>query len=161
MYEPVNVDMSDEIDPLSNYEPTEYGTELERALAEETVAAIQTKPFMKVHQSQMVYEAIEMLHGASVSSLLVVDDEDRLVGIFTERDVLERVAENFSKLTATRVSEVMTKNPSIVYETDPAAAAIAAIAIEGHRHVPVLSVDGQVMGVISPRRVCQFIERYY
>ena len=146
-------------DPLSNYEPAEYASELERALAEEPVDAMQIRPFVKISPNTPIREAIRQLNESQVASVLVVDDEDKLVGLFTERDALERVAERYSRVASNPVSEVMTTNPTVVYETDPAATAIAAIAVEGHRHVPVLSMDGKVIGVASPRRVFEFIEQ--
>ena len=147
-------------DPLSDYEPVEYASELERAFAEETVDAIQLRPFAQISPSASVCEAIQALHESEVSSLLVVE-EGGLVGIFTERDVLERVVERYRKLSDTAVSDVMTTDPTVIYETDPAAAAVAAIAVAGHRHVPVLGVDDTLLGVVSPRRVFEFAQKYF
>lgn len=146
-------------DPLSNYEPAEYLGELERAFAEDTVAEIQSHPYFEIRPSAPIRQAVQLLDGSKASCLLVVD-EGRLVGVFTERDVLERVAEQFPKLAGHPVSEVMTTNPTVVYETDPAAAALAAIAVAGYRHVPVLGIDSRVIGVVSPRRVFDFITKH-
>ena len=145
-------------DPLSNYEPAEYPSELERALAEETVDAIQTTPYSQIGPTSTVLDAIKLLDESQVSSLLVVD-EGRLVGIFTERDVLEKIVEQYPKFCNASVSELMTSDPTVIYETDPAASAVAAIAVAGHRHVPVLRVDDTILGVVSPRRVFDFIQK--
>ncbi len=147
-------------DPLSDYEPIQYESELHRALAEESADTIESQPFVQVKSSITIRQAIETLHRSKISSLLVVD-EGRVVGIFTERDVLEKVAEQYPTLADTAVSEVMTTNPTVVYETDPAAAALAAIAVGGHRHVPVLGVDNTVHGIVSPRRVFDFVQKHY
>jgi CBS domain-containing protein len=147
-------------DPLSDYEPPQYASELERALAEETVAEIQLKPYLQLSPDTPVTEAVKRLHESKVASALVVDDSGNLVGLFTERDVLERVAESYDRNTTHPVSEVMTTEPSVVYESDPAATAIAAIAVEGHRHVPVLDMNGKVLGLASPRRVFEFMVKH-
>ncbi len=147
-------------DPLSDYEPVQYESELHRALAEESVDTIESQPFVQVKPSATIRQAIEALHRAKVSSLLVVD-EGSVVGILTERDVLEKVAEQYPKLAEAAVSEVMTANPTVIYETDPAAAALAAVAVAGHRHVPVLGIDNTLHGIVSPRRVFDFIEKHY
>ncbi len=146
-------------DPLDDYEPIRYESDLQRALAEEFADSIESKPFVQIEPSATIEQAIEALFRSKVSSVLVVD-QGRVVGIFTERDVLEKVAEQYPKLAGNAVSEVMTTNPTVVYETDPAAAALAAIAIGGHRHVPVLGVDNRLHGIVSPRRVFDFIEKY-
>jgi signal-transduction protein with cAMP-binding, CBS, and nucleotidyltransferase domain len=143
-------------DPLSDFEPVVYASELHRVLGEETVDAVQSKPWTQVSVSATIAEAVVLLHESKVSSLLVVDGE-KLVGIFTERDVLEKVADQFSKLASHPVGEVMTSNPTVVYETDPVGTAVAAIAVAGHRHVPVLKMDGSLLGIVSPKRVLSFL----
>lgn len=147
-------------DPLSNYDSVQYESDLQRSLAEESIDTIEIQPYLQIHPSSTVRQAVEVLHRTRVSSLLVVED-GRLVGIFTERDVLEKVAESYSELSDVAISNVMTRNPTVVYVTDPVATAIAAIAIAGHRHVPVLSLGDAVCGIVSPHRVFNFIERYF
>ena len=147
-------------DPLENYEPKEYASTVAQALAEETVRAIQLRPYAELGSNASVQEAVHALHDSDVGSLLIVDGK-RLVGIFTQRDVLERVAEQFAKLQDVPVSEVMTTEPTVVFDTDPAAIAVAAIAIEGHRHVPVVNSDTEIVGVVSPQRVFNFLEKQF
>ena len=160
MESPTRIDSADFEDPLSDYEPAEYSDQLERALAEETVEAITSKPFLQVTSNTTIRQAVQTMSGAKSSSILVIEDE-RVVGIFTERDVLEKVAEFYPKLASHPVSEVMTSDPTVVYESDPAAAAVASIAVAGHRHVPVLGIDDRLIGVIGPRRVFEFVEQYF
>lgn len=160
MAEYTRIDPAQFEDPLSNYDSATYTCDLERALAEESVTEITSKPFIQVMPTNTVREAIEKMATAQSASVTVVD-EGRVVGILTERDVLERVAERYAKLANRPVSEVMTSNPEVVYDTDPAAAALASIAVAGHRHVPVLGMDGSVRGVITPRRVFDFVEQYF
>ncbi len=50
---------------------------------------------------------------------------------------------------------------AVVYETDPTAVALASIALAGHRHVAVLGVGNTLLGIVSPRRVFDFIEKHY
>jgi signal-transduction protein with cAMP-binding, CBS, and nucleotidyltransferase domain len=146
-------------DPLSNYEPPVYASELHRVLAEQPVSTIQAHPWIQVSAATSIEEAIRALNDSNVSSLLVVEGE-KLVGIFTERDVLENVAKHLDNLSTTPVHEVMTTDPLVVYESDPVGTAVAAIAVAGHRHVPVLKIDGTVNGIVSPRRVLSCLEAY-
>ena len=53
---------------------------------------------------------------------LVVAENMRLVGVFTKRDVLDKVALQFQEIKDRPVSGVMTSQPEFVYETDPVAA---------------------------------------
>lgn len=147
-------------DPLENYEPKTYKDLLEEALAEETVAAIRSKPYAEISPDKTVYGALQALAGLKVASLLVVED-DVLVGVFTERDALERVAARYHEVKHLPVRDVMTSNPVVVYDTDPAGAALSAIAVAGYRHVPVLDIEERVVGVISPHRVFEFIQQRF
>lgn len=144
-------------DPLSLYEPDEYETELERVLAEEPVSAITSQPCIRIEASLPISEAVRMLQDAQVSSLLVVEN-DQLVGIITERDVLERVADQFTQVASDPVSSVMTSDPLVIYDNDSSATALAAIAGAGYRHVPVLNAEGKIVGIVSPRRVFTFLQ---
>lgn len=146
------------VDPLSNYDPIEYPSELHRVLAEESVSAIESRPFVQVSSTTPIRDAVQSMYGLGISSLLVVRDQE-VVGIFTERDILEKVAERFERLAAQPVSQVMTSDPTVVYESDSVATAVAAIAVAGHRHVPVLTFTGTPAGVVSPLRVIRFFER--
>ncbi|QDT10179.1 cyclic nucleotide-binding/CBS domain-containing protein [Planctomycetes bacterium K23_9] len=147
-------------DPLSNYDPIDYESKLQLALAEESADVFGSQPFAQVKPTDTIRHAIQSLYESKESSLLVIDDE-KLVGIFTERDVLEKVAERYPKLAEHSVSEVMTAKPTVIYETDPAAAALAAIAVAGHRHVPLIRLDNTPYSVASPRLVFEFIQTHY
>ncbi len=147
-------------DPLSNYEPAVYCDDLHCAMAEESVLAIESRPYAEVRPDTPVREAVETLNQLKVSCLLVIDG-GRLVGIFTERDVLENVAERYIKIAGAPVSDFMTSVPIVVYECDPVGAALAAIAVGGYRYVPVLSMTDEVLGIISPKRFFHFLENRF
>jgi len=147
-------------DPLADYEPTKYSSKLAAALAEESVDAIISAPFLRIRPSATIGQVIQAMAG-SRSSCAVVVDRKRVLGIFTERDVLEKVAERYNSLASHPVCDVMTTDPTVVYESDPTAAALAAISVAGHRHVPVLGIDNSLVGVLSPRHVFSYIEQYF
>ena len=148
-------------DPLENYEPREYNDDLERALAEEPVTAIHAKPFIAVKEDTPVHAALQMLAGRDIASALVVDPEDRLVGVFTDRDVLDKVALEYDTVKDKPVSEVMTKNPIRAREDESSAAALCVMAAAGYRHVPVVTIDEKVIGIVSPQRVAEFLQKHF
>lgn len=93
-----------------------------------------------------VAQACEAMHQRRVGAVLVVDDEDRLVGIFTGRDAVRCLAEGQGGATA--LSQVMTRDPVTL---PPEAHAIDALRIlddAGFRHLPMCR-DGRVVGVLS------------
>ena len=144
-------------DPLENYEPREYSDELERALAEEPVTSIHTQPFISISEDTPVHAALETLAGRDIASTLVVDQQERLVGIFSDRDALDKVALEYDAVKDKPVSEVMTANPIHVHEDESSAAALCVMAAAGYRHVPVVAADEKVIGMVSPQRVVEFL----
>lgn len=148
-------------DPLANFDPKEYESSLQEALLENTVNQIPPQPAEQIDCSASVRDAVQQLAANNVASLLVVDQDGTVVGIFTERDVLDNVAEQYDRVADHAISEVMTADPAVVYDSDPSAAAIASIAVAGHRHVPVLGVGGSLVGTLEPRHVFAFMEKYF
>lgn len=144
------------VDPLSNYDPPVYSDALERALAEIPVSEIESRPFVAVAPTTTIRSAIDTMARLEVACLLVTDD-GKLQGVFTERDVLDKVSENYGALADRPVSSVMTANPTFVYQNDSSAAAVCVMSACGYRHVPVLNASGHVTGVVSPQRVLGFL----
>jgi CBS domain-containing protein len=146
-------------DPLQNYEPKVYKDPLEKALAEESVAAFHLTPVATVKPDTPVHAAVDTLAGLHVSCLLVEQD-GRLVGLFSDRDVLDQVALEYDLVKDRPVSELMTVNPVYAYESDSAAAALSIMAICGFRHVPITNLDEKVVGIVSPQRVTEFLRKH-
>lgn len=142
-------------DPLENYEPRTYADPLEEAIAEEPVANIQHHPHASIHPDESVAVAVRKLAAEHVACLLVEDNE-RLVGVFTDREVLNKVALEPDQQNRP-VREFMTDDPVYVYAQDPAAAALCVMAVSGHRHVPVVDSEERVVGIVSPQRVTRFL----
>jgi CBS domain-containing protein len=128
-------------------------------LSEETVTAIRTQPCTIISPDTPVHRALQTMVDRNISCLLVAEDE-RLVGVFTRRDVLDKAALRYDEVKAWPVSELMTRNPSYVYETDPVAAALCVMASGGHRHVPVLDDNHKIAGIVGPVRVTRFLAHY-
>jgi signal-transduction protein with cAMP-binding, CBS, and nucleotidyltransferase domain len=146
-------------DPLQNYHPKTHNDPLEKALIDETVVAIQCTPVATVAPGTPVHAAVKTLAGLHVGCLLVAEN-GRLVGVFSDRDVLDRVALEYDQVKDRPVSELMTTDPVYVYETDSAAAALSIMAVSGFRHVPVTNIDQQVVGIVSPQRVTEFLRKH-
>jgi CBS domain-containing protein len=146
-------------DPLENYDPKKYDDRLEEALCEETVAAIQHEPYECISPETTVEAAVKKLAGLHIACLLV-EKEGSLLGVFSDRDVLNKVALEYGELRSRPISEMMTSNPIYVYETDSAAAALAVMVVAGFRHVPVLNLSSKLVGIVSPQRVTAFLSRH-
>lgn len=133
---------------------------LEAAIIEETVEAIQSQPFASVTPDTSIAAAVEQLAKLEIGCLLVAEGK-KLVGVFSKRDVLDKVAGRYEEIKNRPVSEVTSSNPIYVYDTDSAAAALHVMAVSGFRHVPVMNVNDELVGIVSPQRVLAFLQERF
>ena len=91
-----------------------------------------------------------------IGALLVVED-GRLVGIFSERDLLKRVVAEGKDPAATRIGEVCSTNVATVSETADPATCARLIRDRGFRHLPVVDDDGSPVGILSARDFLQHV----
>ncbi len=96
-----------------------------------------------------VSEAAELMVSKNVGAVMVIEQE-RLVGIFTERDAVFRVIAKGRDARSTRLAEVMTLAPQTVDPSKPFGLALLMMHEHGFRHVPVV-VDGKPIGIVSAR----------
>ncbi len=96
-----------------------------------------------------VSEAAQLMAKKNVGAVMVVE-EKRLVGIFTERDAVFRVIAKGRNPSDTRLAEVMTKEPHTVSPNETFGQALLMMYENGFRHVPVIE-DGQPIGIVSAR----------
>ena len=93
--------------------------------------------------------AARLMKEARVGALLVMDG-DRLTGIFTERDALNRVLAEGLDPARTLLSEVMTHDPDTISSDRPFGHALIMMYDHGYRHMPVVE-DGKAVGIVSMR----------
>jgi signal-transduction protein with cAMP-binding, CBS, and nucleotidyltransferase domain len=90
-------------------------------------------------------DAIRRMHEDGSDCLLVVD-EGRLVGIFTDRDAVVKAVDK--RLGLYRVQDFMTPDPVVLRPGDTLAVAIHKMAVGGFRHIPIVD-DGRPIGVVA------------
>jgi CBS domain-containing protein len=94
-----------------------------------------------------VQEACAAMHQRRVGAVLVVEEGDRLVGIFTGRDAVRMLADRRDAKT-TRLRDVMTQGPVTLAPDQHAMDALRLLSDCGFRHLPVCR-DGHVVGIVS------------
>ena len=102
-------------------------------------------------------ECVEIMKKNQVGAL-VVADEDGLQGIFTERDILLKVAEERLDLTLTPVSTVMSTEVAVVSPELTVSEAMSVCTERRHRHLPVVA-EGKLLGVISTGDIAHWLVR--
>ena len=147
-------------DPLKNYDGPDYADELERMLVEANIEAMNTRPVMTLPPETTIEQTMRTMAEHDIGCTVIIHADGRLAGIFSERDVLNKVANSFEQIKHEPISSVMTRAPMAAYTADSPGKAMNLMAVGGFRHVPVLDVDDKVTGILGPRRVSQFLNAY-
>lgn len=147
-------------DPLKDYTGPEPQDELERSLTQGKVRDMKIEPFATVTADATVEQVMGRMTELNVACIMICEDE-RLLGIFSERDVLMRVAEQYDAVRERPIRDFMTPEPAVVYRPDSPAKALNMMAGAGFRHVPILDVDDKVVGILGPRRVTTYLRRHF
>jgi CBS domain-containing protein len=118
------------------------------------IQAIMQKRLVVTTPGETVAVAAKRMSDHLLGALLVVEGK-KLVGIFSERDLLVRVVAAGKDPAATLVGEVATRDPVTVAETAEIQDCYRIIKERGFRHLPVVAADGSPVGVISSRDFLQ------
>ncbi|MGB8014105.1 MAG: CBS domain-containing protein [Terriglobales bacterium] len=102
-----------------------------------------------------VEQAIQTMLERHVGAVAVIDENDRVAGIFTERDVLKRLALNEHDPRKLSIREVMTTPVEMATQATTASEALATMVDRHYRHLPIVDDDGRLLGMLSIRNVLQ------
>jgi CBS domain-containing protein len=98
-----------------------------------------------------VKEGVDILFKRHIGSIIVIDESQRCIGIFTERDAIRLVSQAVP-LDAT-IDKVMTRNPYVVDVNSTFKEAKEIIKTHKIRHLPVVDSSGKLVGLISVRDI--------
>lgn len=102
-----------------------------------------------------VREALDKMKEGRQGSAFVADTDNKLLGIFTERDALKILAAGGEMNVA--IESAMTKEPKTVQDNDSLANAIKLMAAGGYRRLPVLDDTGAVAGILKVSHVLRYV----
>ena len=105
------------------------------------------RPINSVYPDTSITESVRLMNDQNIGALLVMED-DKLTGIFTERDALTKVLVAGIDPTSTKVSEVMTKDPFCVDPSTTVEEAMSIVTNRRIRHLPILH-NGELVGIVS------------
>ena len=97
-----------------------------------------------------VRAACRLLAEKRIGAMLIVES-NKIVGIFTERDALNKVLATGVDPDTTTLAQVMVSNPMTIRSDKPLGFALAMMADGGFRHVPVVDDNGAPLGMVSAR----------
>jgi len=135
-------------------------TDVESALFTETLSNVTTQLPLVIDASATLGEIIDRMRNESRGCALITES-GRLVGIFTERDVLMRVAGRPIDFERATVREYMTRHPVTLSSDCSVAFVLNRMLIEGFRHIPLVDEQGRPTGVVSMRQLIEYLSDFF
>jgi signal-transduction protein with cAMP-binding, CBS, and nucleotidyltransferase domain len=127
---------------------------LERNLRAERVAYLDLSFYVAADSGAPVREVVERMRREGQGCALITEN-GRLVGIFTERDVLLKIVDR-PETWEGPIQAVMTRHPDTIRPTEPVAAALRLMNRGHYRNVPVVEADGAIVGNLTHYAILGF-----
>ena len=126
------------------------------ALAETTVSQLPFRAWARVDAGEPMWKVIDEMKAKGRGAVLVEEDE-KLVGIFTERDLLNRLDHGDVLWSHVIVRDVMTPHPTVIRPVDSLGEAVRLLVAGRRRHLPVVDGAGRAVGLLSIRDILAYI----
>jgi len=114
-----------------------------------TVLALKPSPALQIKPNTTVAEAAQLMAAKREDCVLVTDDDDRIAGIFTAKDLAFRVVGAGVKARDVTIEEIMTKNPLCAKTDTSATDALDLMVRKGFRHLPVMDENHDISGILD------------
>jgi CBS domain-containing protein len=152
--------MSEFHDEYSEALETDF-RKLQGALLDDTVRLLAPSQPLCFTPDHSVARAIEAMVQNRRAAVVVVDDTGRLIGIFTERDVLTRVVGAGRAARDTLLRDVMTADPESLTSDDRICHAINRMHAGGFRSLPIVDEGHRAIGIITVNDVVRWLAEIF
>ena len=106
-------------------------------------------PVFVLHADEFASAAISVMAERNIGSVIIVDNDQKVTGIVTERDLLRRLLGSNLDQKTTRLSEIMTKNVRTANPDDQVIDWLRLMSNERFRHLPVIDTNGRLINILS------------
>jgi CBS domain-containing protein len=134
---------------------------LEGALLNDTVRLLAPSEPIRLTAEATVQDAIDVMVAQHRAAVVVVDAESRLIGIFTERDVLIRVLGEGRDPRTTTLGSVMTGRPEALSPQDRICFAVNRMSTAGFRTIPLVDAEGRPIGIVTVNDVVKWLAEIF
>lgn len=118
------------------------------------------KPAITVEIDTMIRDAIHLMQTKRIGCVLVTS-HNKLLGIFTERDVLKKIVGSSFDLRSTPITELMTIHPQALNEDDTIAYALNFMDLGGYRHIPIVNDAFEPVGLVSVKDIISYLVQHF
>lgn len=129
----------------------------QRAIMTAPVSSLLTGEDLLVASSTDTISKVVGIMKKKKKDCVLIYQKKKLVGILSQRTLLNEVAGKFDDLSKVKVQDIMTPNPEYVKAEDPIAAVVNKMSLGGFRHLPVLAADGVPLSIISIKDVLAYL----
>ena len=125
---------------------------------QEIVSQIMTNQIVTINFTKSALDAALLMKEKRISSLIVQDDDEKSLGIITERDFVKRVCAEDRKSSDVKISELMSKIQTFAEPDTPVDVAVQRMINNRIRRLPVIS-EGKVVGIITVTDLAKELRR--
>ena len=118
------------------------------------------RKFIVLNEKITLREAIDNIQEQHIGCVLLENDK-KISGIFTERDIVQKIVGNRHELETEYVRDYMTKAPDVLYQNDAIGFALNKMIEGGYRHIPIINDSGKPIGVISMQDIINHLADYF
>lgn len=127
---------------------------------EDTIKTIKLRHPVTASPETSVARSLELMRDEKIGCLLITENE-KLLGIFTERDIIRRIVGKNLSHDDVDVGDYMTDDPDTLTMDSPLAFALNYMLVGGYRHVPIVNDDNSVVACLSIKDIVKHIGNYY
>ena len=124
----------------------------------EVVSQIMTNQVVTINFAQSALDAALLKKEKRISSLIVQDDNNKSLGIISERDFVKRVCAEDKKASEVKISDLMSKIQTFAEPDTPVDVAVQRMINNRIRRLPVIS-EGKVIGIITVTDLAKELRR--
>jgi signal-transduction protein with cAMP-binding, CBS, and nucleotidyltransferase domain len=156
VYENENNDWSEEIEFINLLEQLNKENFPQWLTINDLIVALELEKVITITDNSSLYETVHLLRSQQIGALVVTSKVGAMLGIFTERDLLNRVMLEDINLKQARLKDYMTNSPKTIPHTESIGVALHYFAKGQYRHLPI-TVNGKLTYMLSVKDLLRYL----
>ena len=137
------------------------GVTLDKAISpNDPLSSLTQEKFIVLNEQATLRDAIDSIQKYHIGCILL-ENNHKITGIFTERDIVQNIVGNRHNLEKECVSDYMTKSPDVLHFQDPIAFALNKMISGGYRHIPIVNKEEKSIGIITMQDIINHLGDYF
>ncbi len=110
-----------------------------------------------INEHATVYEGVKLMEKHGIASLIVVNDDGRVLGVVTAKDIVLRVIARGLDPYTVKMRDIVSKPVTVVEPDEPLKSVINRMIGTGHGHIPVVDEGGRPIGIVTVDDVLKIV----